>query len=41
MTCCVSGDNHSKDLLTVYTGEESPEIICGFHYRRYVLAGAK
>lgn len=38
--CCVLSDNHSKDLLTVYAGDELPQVICGYHYRRLVLARA-
>lgn len=35
MTCCVSGQNHSKDRVILYTGKSGNLVLCGYHYARY------
>lgn len=34
-TCDIAGDNHSKDVTTVYCGGIKPLYRCGFHIQKY------
>lgn len=32
--CAAPGDNHSDDLITVYSGRPEPVTVCGYHLMR-------
>lgn len=34
--CQFPSDNHSKDRLAVWHGEETPLTLCGFHERYFL-----
>lgn len=34
--CQFPSDNHSKDRVAVWHGEEAPLILCGFHERYFL-----
>jgi hypothetical protein len=40
-TCQHGGDNHSSDLIQIYTGGYAPVLLCGYHASQFLIREAQ